>query len=56
LGRESGARGRQSSASSALLANVIDLVARNPGELLQLIDGRTVELAVATSGSWRQRA
>src|SRR5216683_2122190 len=33
------------SASSALQANVIDLVARNPTELLQLIDGRTVELA-----------
>src|SRR5258708_23884785 len=33
------------SASSALQANVIDLVARNSTELLQLIDGRTVELA-----------
>jgi membrane-bound serine protease (ClpP class) len=32
------------SASSALQANVIDLVARNPTELLQLLDGRTVEL------------
>src|SRR4030081_2932037 len=32
------------SASGALQANVIDLVARNPTELLQLIDGRTVEL------------
>jgi membrane-bound serine protease (ClpP class) len=39
------------SASSALQANVIDLVARNPTELLQLIDGRTV-----TRGGWRQRA
>src|SRR6266700_8049580 len=33
------------SASGALQANVIDLVARNPTELLQLIDGRTVEPA-----------
>ena len=33
------------SASGALQANVIDLVARNPNELLQLIDGRTVEVA-----------
>src|SRR5260221_1992054 len=33
------------SASGALQANVIDVVARNPTELLQLIDGRTVELA-----------
>lgn len=33
------------SASDALKANVIDLIARNPTELLQQIDGRTVELA-----------
>jgi len=33
------------SASSALQANVVELIARNPAELLQLIDGRTVELA-----------
>ncbi|MEH2509991.1 membrane-bound serine protease (ClpP class) [Nitrobacteraceae bacterium AZCC 1564] len=33
------------SASGALEAKVIDLVARNPTELLQQIDGRTVELA-----------
>src|SRR5438876_6243695 len=33
------------SATAALEAKVIDLVARNPAELLQLIDGRTVELA-----------
>jgi membrane-bound serine protease (ClpP class) len=33
------------SASGALKANVIDFVARNPNDLLQLIDGRTVELA-----------
>src|SRR6266481_1531467 len=33
------------SASGALQAKVIDLVARNPTELLHLIDGRTVELA-----------
>jgi len=41
------------SANSALQANVIDLVARNPTELLQLIDGRTVELA---GGTMRQLA
>lgn len=41
------------SASSALQANVIDLVARNPTELLQQIDGRTVELA---GGDMRQLA
>jgi membrane-bound serine protease (ClpP class) len=41
------------SASGALQANVIDLVARNPTELLQLIDGRTVELA---GGDKRQLA
>jgi membrane-bound serine protease (ClpP class) len=41
------------SASGALQANVIDVVARNPTELLQLIDGRTVELAV---GETRQLA
>src|SRR3979411_399815 len=41
------------SASGALQANVIDLVARNPTELLQLIDGRTVELA---GGDMRQLA
>ncbi|QDW37992.1 nodulation protein NfeD [Bradyrhizobium sp. KBS0727] len=33
------------SASSALQANVVELIARNPAELLQLVDGRTVELA-----------
>ncbi len=33
------------SASGALQMNVIDLVVRNPTELLQQIDGRTVELA-----------
>jgi membrane-bound serine protease (ClpP class) len=33
------------SASGALQANVVDFVARSPTELLQLIDGRTVELA-----------
>jgi membrane-bound serine protease (ClpP class) len=41
------------SASGALQANVIELVARNPAELLQLIDGRTVELA---GGEKRQLA
>ena len=41
------------SASGALQAKVIDLVARNPTELLQLIDGRTVELA---GGDMRQLA
>jgi membrane-bound serine protease (ClpP class) len=41
------------SASSALQAKVIDLVVRNPAELLQLIDGRTVELA---GGEKRQLA
>src|SRR6266481_4311368 len=41
------------SASGALQANVIDVVARNPTELLQLIDGRTVELA---GGDMRQLA
>ncbi len=41
------------SASGALQANVIDLVARNPTELLQQIDGRTVELA---GGDKRQLA
>src|SRR5467141_1007044 len=41
------------SANAALQANVIDLVARNPTELLQLIDGRTVELA---GGDMRQLA
>ncbi|MDP3675685.1 MAG: nodulation protein NfeD [Novosphingobium sp.] len=41
------------SASAALQMNVIDLVARNPTELLQLIDGRTVELA---GGDKRQLA
>jgi len=41
------------SASAALQANVIDLVARNPSELLQLIDGRIVELA---GGDMRQLA
>jgi len=41
------------SASAALQMNVIDLVARNPTELLQLIDGRTVELA---GGDMRQLA
>jgi membrane-bound serine protease (ClpP class) len=41
------------SASAALEAKVIDLVARNPTELLHLIDGRTVELA---SGDTRQLA
>src|SRR6267143_933056 len=41
------------SASGALQANVIDPVARNPTELLQLIDGRTVELA---GGDMRQLA
>src|SRR5436309_3002340 len=40
-------------ANGALQANVIDLVARNPTELLQLIDGRTVELA---GGDMRQLA
>ena len=33
------------SANAALQANVIDLVARDPAELLRQIDGRTVELA-----------
>src|SRR5207302_1476652 len=33
------------SASAALQANLIELVARSPTDLLQLIDGRTVELA-----------
>jgi membrane-bound serine protease (ClpP class) len=33
------------SASSALQANVIDLVARSPTELLEQVNGRTVELA-----------
>jgi len=41
------------SASAALEAKVIDLVARNPTELLHLIDGRTVELA---GGDTRQLA
>ncbi len=41
------------SASGALQANVIDLIARNPTELLQQIDGRTVELA---GGEMRQLA
>lgn len=41
------------SASAALQMNVIDLVARNPAELLQLIDGRTLELA---GGDKRQLA
>src|SRR6266446_6130074 len=41
------------SASGALQAHVIDLVARNPTELLQLIDGRTVEPA---GGDMRQLA
>jgi membrane-bound serine protease (ClpP class) len=41
------------SASGALQANVIDLVARSPTELLQLIDGRRVELA---GGDMRQLA
>ena len=41
------------SASAALPMNVIDLVARNPTELLQLFDGRTVELA---GGDKRQLA
>jgi len=41
------------SASSAFQAKVIDLVVRNPAELLQLIDGRTVELA---GGEKRQLA
>ena len=41
------------SASAALQANVIDLVARSPSELLQLIDGRRVELA---GGDMRQLA
>src|SRR6266481_7025304 len=41
------------SASGALQAKVIDLVARNPTELLHLIDGRTVELA---GGDARQLA
>lgn len=41
------------SASDALKANVIDLVARNPTELLQQIDGRPVELA---GGDVRQLA
>jgi membrane-bound serine protease (ClpP class) len=41
------------SASGALQMNVIDLVVRNPTELLQLIDGRTVELA---GGDMRQLA
>ena len=41
------------SASAALQMNVIDLVARNPTELLQLIDGRTVELV---GGDMRQLA
>jgi membrane-bound serine protease (ClpP class) len=33
------------SASAALQANVIDLIARNPADLLKQIDGRTVEVA-----------
>ena len=41
------------SASAALQMNVIDLVARNPTELLQFVDGRTVELA---GGDMRQLA
>src|SRR4029077_657076 len=41
------------SASGALQANVIDLLARNPSELLQLIDGRRVEFA---GGDMRQLA
>ena len=41
------------SASAALQMNVIDLVARNPTELVQLIDGRTFELA---GGDMRQLA
>ena len=41
------------SATAALQMNVIDLVARNPTELLQTIDGRTVEL---TGGDKRQLA
>jgi membrane-bound serine protease (ClpP class) len=40
-------------ANAALEAKVIDLVARNPTELLHLIDGRTVELA---GGDTRQLA
>jgi membrane-bound serine protease (ClpP class) len=41
------------SASSALQANVIDLVARSPAELLEQINSRTVELA---GGDTRQLA
>ena len=41
------------SASSALQAHVIDLVARNPAELLEQINGRSVELA---GGDTRQLA
>ena len=41
------------SASAAFQMNVIDLVARNPTELLQFVDGRTVELA---GGDMRQLA
>jgi membrane-bound serine protease (ClpP class) len=41
------------SATAALQMNVVDLVARNPTELLQTIDGRTVEL---TGGDKRQLA
>jgi membrane-bound serine protease (ClpP class) len=41
------------SASGALQANVIDLVARSPTELLEQVNGRTVELA---GGDMRQLA
>ena len=43
------------SANAALQAHVIDLIARDPTELLRQIDGRAVEVAGARRGTWRRR-
>ena len=45
LGGEGGARGREPVGQCRAAGNVIDLVARDPTELLAQIDGRTVEVA-----------
>ena len=43
------------SANAALQAHVIDLIARDPSELLRQVDGRGSRLRVAKRGTWRRR-
>ena len=44
------------SASAALQAHVIELVAARPAELLAKVDGRTVDVAGKREGRWPQGA